>query len=111
MTRRRLPSVLRVLSLRVPISTTTDLEHETVEGHSHPAWGLFDPDHFSIQLREGDGHERRKVTLMHEMLHAMLSAGSISGESEEALVTSLAPVMLNVLRENTALVAYLQEVS
>lgn len=63
---------------------------------------LVEPDQAAGQMAD---------TMMHEVLHAvvdMVGLGSEWGsEKEEAVVTRLSPALLDVLRRNPELVAYL----
>lgn len=103
---RRLPKTLRLLSARVEVALQPDLTH--ADGDS--CYGIYDTDAMVIWLRLGDSRERQKVTLIHEALHAMIAAGAVRDASdEEAAVTALAPLVLDFIRNNTGVIAYLQE--
>ncbi len=61
-----------------------------------------------ITLDEAITPERRRVSLLHELLHCCTELTHVTdGATEEATVTALAPALVQVLRENPALVAYL----
>jgi len=52
--------------------------------------------------------DRQRVTVMHEVLHCCTALARVSDDStEEHTVSALAPVIVQVLRENPDLVAYL----
>ena len=58
------------------------------------------------------GAHKRAETYLHELLHAIISTGSIVREhetSEEDLVSGLAPLLLHTMRENPSVVAYLMK--
>ena len=105
---RQLPRKLVILSQDVPITRVHSLEHE-----GQDCYGMFDPDESCIHLTDGQGRERIRNTLLHESLHAMLEIGwlarSLEHDDEERIVANLAPVLLAFIRQNPAVVAYLQE--
>ena len=108
----RTPRQVRILSHLVGIAMVADLQHEGEDDeHAHRAYGVFDPGVPAIYLDKASGDERTKVTLVHEALHAMLNISKLDAvEDEEELVGRLAPVLLDFLRSNKRVVAYLQEV-
>ena len=63
----------------------------------------------TILLSSEQGPDQEADTVLHEVLHACLhqSDGELSVEQEERLVLSLAPLLLDTLRRNPELVAYL----
>lgn len=63
----------------------------------------------TIYVSSTAGEERRREVLLHEILHACIESHSVSHEDEEMLVTEVAPVLLDVLRQNPHLVKYLTE--
>lgn len=108
---RQTPRFLRILGQRIRILSVVDLLHDDEDGeHVHRAYGVFDPGDPVIWLDKASGIERRKVTLIHEGLHAMLNTAKIDEVgSEEELVGRLAPVLLDFIRANKGAIAYLQE--
>lgn len=81
--------------------------HEDVtlatEGH---AMGRTDVRNLRL-LINADQHEMQlRDTLLHETLHACLHVQELGAEDEE-FVRRLAPVLLDVLRSNPVLVAWL----
>lgn len=60
---------------------------------------LIDADQHEMQLRD---------TALHEVIHASLHVQEL-GADDEAFVARLAPVLLDVLRSNPHLVAWLTE--
>lgn len=104
--RRPLPKFLRLLSARIEVVLQDELTH----GDGAPCYGIYDTDAMVIWLRTEDTRERRKVSLLHESLHAMIGVSNMAAaESEEEAVNRLAPLLLDFLRTNKAAVAYLQE--
>ena len=60
-------------------------------------------------LIDQDQHERQlRDTVLHETIHACLHVQELGAEDEE-FVRRLAPVLLDVLRSNPVLVAWLTE--
>ena len=108
---RRQPKFLRILGQRIAVTTVVGLTHEDEEDdHAHRAYGVFDPAEPSIAMDKDMGSERRKVTLVHEGLHAMLNTAKLdSVEDEEELVGRLSPILLDFIRANRGAIAYLQE--
>lgn len=111
---RRQPKHVRILGQRIAVSTVENLMHESDEegdDHGHRAYGVFDPSLPAIYLDKASGVERTKVTLVHESLHAMLNTSKLDNvEDEEDLVSRLSPVLLDFIRANKGVIAYLQEV-
>jgi Zn-dependent peptidase ImmA (M78 family) len=101
---RRTPRSVRLLGQRIGILRIANLQHE-----QHEAYGVFSPQEPIIWLDWGNGPERMKVTLMHEILHAALDTSHQTVPEEEDVVGILAPLLLDFLRNNKAVVAYLQE--
>lgn len=62
-----------------------------------------------IKLRPGQGPDYEADTVLHEAIHAMLSHAPIDleHELEEKVCLVLAPALLDLLRRNPKLVAYL----
>lgn len=77
--------------------------------------GPFDNDAFgradvvkqTLSVRNGQGPHQERDTLLHELLHACGLA--IGHELEEHQVASVTPILLDVLRQNPDVVAYLTE--
>lgn len=103
---RRLPKVLRLLSARVPVEVEDNLTHNDGDA----CYGIFGNRELVIYLDRENSPERMKVTLLHEVLHALIGVANMAeATTEEEAVNRLAPLVLNFIRENKAAVAYLQE--
>jgi hypothetical protein len=76
--------------------------------------------HFAGQIRYHDGRiiiqpaqpdNRVRETVLHEVLHGILDMTGLDGDilraNAEPFITRFSPVLLDVLRRNPALVAYL----
>ena len=109
---RHMPRVVRLLTQRIIVSKKAKLYLEE-DGHHSAAWGLFHTAGPSIEIAEGMGIDRQKVTFLHENLHLMLDVSQLDrlfeGGAEETLVGLLSPIMLSWMRENPAAMAYLME--
>lgn len=64
-----------------------------------------------IEVDRDQGVEQERNTVVHELLHAIVSmAGDLGDDSdEERIVSTLSPWLLTMLRENPSLVRYLTE--
>ena len=63
-----------------------------------------------VLIRNAQGPDQERDTLLHEVLHAALKVAGVrvgSSKSEEAMVRGLAPVLLDVLRSSPELVGFL----
>lgn len=106
---RRLPSSLRVAAHRVGIGRAHNL-HGDIDGMPAKAFAVSDVDDLMMWFERDMGPERTKTTFMHEVLHMYLGIMHIHVEDEEAVVTQLAPLLIDFIRNNKAAVAYMQEV-
>jgi len=103
---------MRVVGARIPIELEQgDLTFVDEHGHAAPAFGLYSPTYQRIVLWSEQAHERRKNTLVHEAIHAMVNAAHIQmdNDDEEMLAGRLSPILLDFLRSNRGLILYLQE--
>lgn len=109
---RRLPKFLRIGGMKVGVLVLPQLVHEAEDGtHAHRAYGVFDPGAPLIWLDTESGPERRKATLVHETLHAILNTArmELAADDEEQMVGRMAPLVLDFIRTNRGAIAYLQE--
>ncbi|MDQ3541023.1 MAG: hypothetical protein M3440_10070 [Chloroflexota bacterium] len=71
-------------------------------------WGHVDMTQQRITIDQDLQPERQRICLMHEVIHACNDiAGVRDDDTEERMVTYGAPLIVQVLRDNPALVAYL----
>lgn len=65
-------------------------------------YGLIDYDNCKIflSLTDGKGHEKKCVTLLHEILHGIIYHAVGEIEDEENVVTMLAKGLYQVLQDN-----------
>ena len=76
------------------------------------AVGEADTKAQTISIDEGLSIEARKATIVHELLHAIFDAYGIDnvvGELDEALVSMLELPLLQLIRDNPRLLAYLTD--
>lgn len=109
---RRLPKVVHLLTQRVTVHKTDRIEYVPKDGgKTEVYYGLFQPDGPTIHVATGMGPDKERQTFVHENLHLMLEVAGLADayDSDEKLVTRLAPVLLSWIRENRAVMAYLQE--
>lgn len=75
--------------------------------------GQCDRRRLRIALRPGMAPDREAITVVHEVLHAITEMVGLTdrfdADQEEDIVSRLAPALLDVLRRNPQLVAYLAE--
>jgi hypothetical protein len=79
--------------------------------HGEDARGDSRPDQLLIRLNLQIPHTSAAETLLHETLHAAWDQTSLGlvhdDDAEEVVVKALAPLLLDLLRRNPKLVAYL----
>ena len=84
--------------------------YEVRVGQTFREWGMVNHTEQKIMIDESMSAERQRVTLMHELLHCCTELAHITDEdTEEAIVSALAPVIVQAMRLNPDLVAYLTE--
>lgn len=73
-------------------------------------WGLQDTFNHKIMVSSKIKPDRQKVVLIHELLHALYELQGLPRKAEEEhVVTCLAPVLFQVLKENPELSTYMTE--
>lgn len=101
----RIPATVRVGPLRYRVvrdAQRLPLDH----------WGMTDKARQVVALSPDQSEQRTRLTLLHEILHTLADITNLDGIDpgvEERLVTQLAPALLDLLRENPALVSYLTD--
>lgn len=86
--------------------------HREQHGDDADLHAIVDTDNTVIALHPAQSADLKREKLLHEVLHAaFFAAGGFPGgddEQEEAVVRTLSPLLIEVLRDNPALVAYLR---
>jgi hypothetical protein len=105
------PRSVRVGPFRFTIRWSTKAIRELEREFAEDLYGTTDPDTQTIFMHSRLSHDRARVTLLHEILHACFHAADypLSHKREEKAVSALAPVLLAVLRDNPHIVTYLIE--
>jgi Zn-dependent peptidase ImmA (M78 family) len=73
-------------------------------------YGICDKDRTEIHLDPDQSEIRLRLSLVHELLHALSDLGDLrdmDSVAEEERVVRMAPVLLQVIRENPKLLEYL----
>lgn len=100
---KRLKLGAHVYEIRSDTDTARLLRDEEARGDSRP-------DHLIIRLDADRPHTSVAETLLHEALHCVWNQTSLTvdlHDEEEKAVTALAPLLLQLMRRNPDLVAYL----
>ena len=111
------PRVIRVLGKRFALEAVSDPEVAVVRGGAYECLGAADVVRGRIKYRAAGADsspDEEADTVLHELIHVMISAAGIdhafkNHDQQETAVDQLAPVLLDTLRRNPLLVAYLVE--
>lgn len=102
-----LPKTVEIGPLTFRVIDDRSEHNQTIVDDMEKTWGLIryatgkiilDPD-------QNDGHKR--MCLLHEVMHGCWHIGDRSHKNDEAAIRALAGPLLDVLRRNPDLVAYL----
>jgi hypothetical protein len=102
------PSRLRVGAHTYVVGMLDDLIPRGAQGETYP-------EHLRIYLADSLAPTREREVLLHEAFHAVWQGTSLRTEEsglggyEEQVISALAPVLLDLLRDNPEFVAYLTE--
>lgn len=93
----KIPVSVRISGVEYPVVYT-----EFLNNGSSLAYGHIDYDECVIELSNtsGTAHEKRCVTLWHEILHGIREANGMEIENEEAVVSMFARGIYQVLQDN-----------
>lgn len=89
---------------------TLDIEADLAECMGQNSNGHYVEDARKIVVRPGLPADKEREVLLHEVLHAVVTAANLGWEDdsdEERIVRSMTGPLLDVLRRNPALVKYL----
>lgn len=90
----------------VTLDENTCLRDSVNQGSDH-IFGLMLPLEQKIVVNPRQGDDMKRDTLLHEVLHAILMGAGLDGETEERIVSTISPALLDTFRRNPELVAYL----
>lgn len=93
----KIPDSVRIAGVEYSVSYVPNLRHE-----NQLAYGQIDFDNSEIRLSSTDGveHQRRCITLLHEILHGVVHANGMEVDSEEEIVSMFAKGLYQVLQDN-----------
>ena len=93
----KIPDSIRIGGTEYPISYVDNLRNG-----NELAYGHIDYENCKIELSGTDGtaHEKRCMTLWHEILHGVSEHAGLEIENEEVVVDTLAKGIYQVLQDN-----------
>jgi len=96
---------MSALPERVRVGPYTYAVQVTFKGQN---WGHIDHTQQRITIDQNMTDERQRICLWHELKHAVNEITAVGNDdNEERFVQSSAPLEVQLLRDNPALVAYL----
>lgn len=103
-----LPKCVNVLGKRYTIEADDHIMEDDI------ASGLCKPWRCEIRIGKGMHPDQRRDTVLHEVMHAAFSETGLTADfkeedDEEKIIRRMATAMLQVLRENPALTAFILE--
>lgn len=104
----KLPSKVKINTYNYVIK-----EEDNPRFEDGPAWGYCDYVKQEIVVKKNATKERKRNVVLHEIMHAIFESVHASPSSmradevEEYYVVHGAPILVDVLRDNPALVKYL----
>lgn len=93
---KSMPTKLKVGSVKYDVVEVPEIILDGFNAY----YGLWSDMDAKISIREDLAEQRKKLTFVHELVHAMLSEANLSHINEEMVVEPLSRVLLQVLREN-----------
>ena len=106
----KLPKMVKVGPYKYSIVTDRTKCRNASKKKDKYLWGETSPVYQTIYLNPDQGADSKADTLLHELLHAVWYHQGMREhkiESEEQIVATLAPGILDVLRRNPKIVEYL----
>jgi hypothetical protein len=102
---KSLPKSVTIGPLKYDILTSPNVTHE-----GEDCFGLTDHDKLTVTLADDMPESLEQMIFCHELLHTFcLQTGlSVDSNEEEKLVLSLAPLLLQFIRNNPKAVEYLR---
>lgn len=92
-----LPTSIEIGPLTYVIEEVPDLYHKGIA-----IFGFFNPSGLSIRVERDIPEQRKRITLWHEILHAILNHAEKGGVDDD-IVSILAFGIVDVLRRNPGL--------
>lgn len=103
------PKKLKIQNIKYNIrevKNLTDIDHKTGETLKFNGW--CDAQKGDIALEKDMTFEHQQLTLSHEVLHGMLHmTHHRTKKYEESLCIDLAPILIDFIRDNPAVLKYL----
>lgn len=90
------------------ILESIDIESTDVDVHEFQALGTVNPASLTIHIEPDQHPMMMRNTVLHEVIHAIRNLTGEAGDGdEETFVSSTSALLLDTLRRNPVLVAYL----
>lgn len=92
-----------------PLRYSVEMNQRVADAAS--AWGRIEFKSQTIALDPDQASDHMAITLLHEVLHGCWHHANIEahGGDQEKEITALAPTLLDVMRRNPELVAFLMD--
>lgn len=110
----RPPRAIRIGPFDVRVDLSKKAQEKVDRDNDGPLYGLWDGRNATIMLSSRAADTILRETLLHEVLHAIFELSGASSvhikdsDTEEGIVRSVTPMLLDVLRTNNRLVDYLR---
>lgn len=104
-----LPERLEIGPLVFSVSDSEDDYLRSIADSHNDTWGYINYGKGSIVLMHSQSAGHKRMALLHEVLHACWHLTDREHTSDEQAILSLAGPLLDALRRNPALVAFLLE--
>lgn len=104
-----LPSSIQVGPYRFTIIEDEATYNRKVVEDDANTWGTIEYGRLRIILNPNQAPDHKRVTLLHELLHGVEDISDQAHDNTEKVIRQLAAPLLDVLRRNPELVAYLLE--
>jgi len=104
------PTHIQIGPFNVSVILDDDAANRASISHKTDIDGEWDSRALTLTIRPGMAADKEAETVLHEVLHGLtFTTGLVHDipDDEEGVVTRLAPALLDTLRRNPKLVAYL----
>jgi hypothetical protein len=102
-----LPTLVQIGPLAYTITDEEHVYNKTAVDQGEALWGRIDYAKGSIVLSPEQNDAHKRLALLHEVLHGVWHLHDKAHESDEDVLRSLTADLLDTLRRNPELVAYL----